>query len=66
MFIHFAFGTLGKQGKIKEQRSSVIEHILENKNLGHPVAKNSFPFFQPPIVSQFPQNHSKQLKVELT
>ncbi len=33
MFVHFAFGQLGKQGKTEEQTKQVIELILENKSL---------------------------------
>ncbi len=33
MFIHFAFGSLGKQGKTEEQTEQVIELILKNKRL---------------------------------
>lgn len=33
MFIHFAFGKLGKQGKISEQTNEVIDRILEAKQL---------------------------------
>lgn len=33
MFIHFAFGELGKQGKIIEQTNEVIEKILKPKHL---------------------------------
>jgi len=33
MFIHFAFGELGKQGRITEQTNEVIEKILEPKHL---------------------------------
>ena len=33
MFIHFAFGSLGKQGKIEEQTKQVIELILREKRL---------------------------------
>ena len=33
MFIHFAFGLLGKQGKTEEQTEQVIELILKNKSL---------------------------------
>lgn len=33
MFIHFAFSSLGKQGKIEEQTKRVIELILQEKRL---------------------------------
>ena len=33
MFIHFAFGTLGKQGKIIEQTEQVLQCILKEKRL---------------------------------
>ncbi len=33
MFIHFAFGALGKQGNIKDQTQQVIEYILKEKRL---------------------------------
>ena len=33
MFIHFAFGALGKQGKVEEQTGAVVEYILREKRL---------------------------------
>ncbi len=33
MFIHFAFGTLGKQGKLEEQTETTIQYILKEKRL---------------------------------
>ena len=33
MFIHFAFGSLGKQGKTEEQTKLVVEYILKEKRL---------------------------------
>ena len=53
MFIHFAFGQLGKQGKIKEQTDSVIGTILTQKRL---LARNCTEF-----LPSFPQKRSRRV-----
>lgn len=45
MFIHFAFGSLGKQGKIQEQTKCVIEHILKEKRLKVSKCKEFIPAY---------------------
>lgn len=48
MFIHFAFGTLGKKEKVKEQTYNVIEHILKRKRLKVSKCKEFIPAFNSP------------------
>ncbi len=45
MFIHFAFGSLGKQGNIEEQTHRVIECILREKRLKVSKCKEFIPIF---------------------
>lgn len=45
MFIHFAFGSLGKQGKTEEQTKLVIELILREKRLLVSKCKEFIPTF---------------------
>lgn len=62
MFIHFAFGQLGKQGKIKEQTEEVISKILNEKRL---VARNcteflpAFPVRGKPLPLRLPAKITK-------
>ena len=48
MFIHFAFGLLGKQGKIEGQTVSIIEYILKEKRLKISKCKEFIPAFPRP------------------
>ncbi len=45
MFIHFAFGSLGKQGETEEQTEQVIEHILKEKRILVSKCKEFIPRF---------------------
>lgn len=45
MYIHFAFGSLGKQGKIEEQTNQVIEYVLKWKRLKVSKCKEFIPAF---------------------
>lgn len=45
MYIHFAFGSLGKQGKTKEQTEKVIQLILKEKRLLVSKCKEFLPAF---------------------
>ena len=48
MFIHFAFGNIGKEGKIKDQTYNVIEHIFKEKRLKVSRCKEFIPTFNAP------------------
>ena len=43
MLIHFAFGTLGKQGKLEEQTETIIHYILKEKRLKASKCKEFIP-----------------------
>lgn len=45
MFIHFAFGTLGRQGKLQEQTEAIIQYILNEKRLKVSKCKEFIPAF---------------------
>jgi len=45
MFIHFAFGNLGKSGRVEEQTDAVIEYILKEKRLKISKCKEFIPIF---------------------
>jgi hypothetical protein len=45
MFVHFAFGKLGKEGKIEEQTKAVIDCILKKKNLKANKCQEFIPIF---------------------
>lgn len=57
MFIHFAFGMLGKQDKIEEQTESVINLILKEKRLLISKCKEFIP--------AFPQKGAKRIPPEM-
>jgi len=54
MFIHFAFGALGKQGKIREQTKAVIDCILREKRLKVSKCKEFIPIFPDPNSKPIP------------
>ena len=54
MFIHFAFGPLGKQGKTEEQTEQVIELILKNKRLKPSECPEFVPAFPDPRAKRIP------------
>jgi len=54
MFIHFAFGTLGKLGKIEEQTETVIEYILREKRLKVSKCTEFIPSFPQPGAKRIP------------
>lgn len=56
MFIHFAFGNLGKSGEIQEQTNAVIEYILREKRLKITKCKEFIPVF--------PQKGSKPIPLK--
>ncbi len=56
MFIHFAFGTLGKQGKTREQTEKVIEFVLREKKLLVSKCKEFIP--------RFPEKGAKRIPWE--
>jgi len=57
VLIHFAFGSLGKQGKIEEQTKQVIELILQEKKLLVSKCKEFIP--------AFPQKGAKRIPPEM-
>ncbi len=57
MFIHFAFGALGKQGKTEEQTRQVIELILREKRLLVSKCKEFIP--------AYPQKGAKRIPTEM-
>lgn len=54
MFIHFAFGSLGKQGKTEEQTKRVIELILRGKRLLVSKCKEFIPAYPKKGVKRIP------------
>jgi len=56
MLIHFAFGALGKQGKIEEQTEQVIELILNNKRLKVSKCTEFIPEFPKPGSIRIPMD----------
>jgi hypothetical protein len=54
MFIHFAFGTLGKQDKTEEQTDKVIELILKEKRLKASKCTEFIPVFPDPNSKPIP------------
>ena len=54
MFIHFAFGALGKRGKIREQTKAVIDRILREKRLKAHKCKEFIPIFPNPNSTPIP------------
>ena len=57
MFIHFAFGSLGKQGKTEEQAKNVIELVLGEKRLLISKCKEFIP--------AYPKKGSKRIPPEM-
>lgn len=56
MFIHFAFGSLAKQGRIEEQTSAVINCILKEKRLKVSKCKEFIPAFPQLGAKRIPRN----------
>jgi len=56
MFIHFAFGTLGRKGEIQEQTKAVIDCILKEKRLK--VSKCT------EFIPEFPEPGSKRIPLD--
>ena len=54
MFVHFAFGQLGKQGKAREQTARVIESILSQRRLLISPCTEFVPAFPPPATRRIP------------
>jgi hypothetical protein len=54
MLIHFAFGTLGKQGEILEQTQAVIDCILKEKRLKANKCEEFIPIFPDPRSKPIP------------
>jgi len=54
MFIHFAFGTLGKEGEILEQTKAVIDRILKEKRLKANKCVEFIPVFPDPKSKPIP------------
>ncbi len=59
MFIHFAFGNLGKQEKVKEQTESVVEYILREKRLKVSKCKEFLPAFPKAGAKRIPREMFK-------
>ncbi len=59
MFIHFAFGTLGKQGKLEEQTEAIIQYILKEKRLKASKCKEFIPAFPTPGAKLIPPDMFK-------
>ncbi len=59
MFIHFAFGTLGKQGKTKEQTDEVLESILKEKRLKASECTEFIPEYPKPGLTRIPMEGFK-------
>lgn len=60
MFIHFAFGTLAKQGKIDEQTEEVIEFILKEKRLKASGCTEFIPVLPQPNTKRIPMEMFKK------
>lgn len=56
MFIHFAFGPLGKQGKVEEQTQKTIDCILKERRLKISKCKEFIPTFNPAESKTMPFN----------
>lgn len=59
MFIHFAFGSLGKQGKLDEQTEAIIQYILKEKRLKVSKCKEFIPVFPTPGAKRIPADMFK-------
>lgn len=59
MFIHFAFGTLGKQGKLQKQTEAIIQHILKDKRLKVSKCKEFIPAYPEPGSKRIPHDMFK-------
>ncbi len=57
MFVHFAFGELGKQGKVEEQTEAVVECILRGKRLKVSRCTEFIP--------RFPKGGAKRIPMEM-
>lgn len=55
MFIHFAFGKLGKQGEVEEQTKAVVEYILRKKRFKVSKCKEFLPSFPEPCAKRIPR-----------
>ena len=62
MFIHFAFGYLGRQEKIAEQTKMIIECILCKKRLKVSICKEFIPVFSPQGGKMIPIDKFKRTK----
>jgi len=56
VFVHFAFGTLGKQGKVEEQTEAVVEYILREKRLKVSKCTEFIPEFPEPGMKRIPMD----------
>ncbi|MFA5275479.1 MAG: abortive infection system antitoxin AbiGi family protein [Candidatus Omnitrophota bacterium] len=54
MFIHFAFGELGRKGYIQEQTERVLKDIISPKRLKISKCKEFVPSFRPPGAKEIP------------
>ena len=54
MFIHFAFGNLGKLGRVEEQTNALIEYTLKEKRLKVSKCKEFIPVFPNPNSKPIP------------
>jgi hypothetical protein len=60
VFVHFAFGELGKQGKVKEQTDVIIECILKGKRLKMSRCTEFIPRFPKPGAKRIPMEMFKE------
>lgn len=56
MFIHFTFGTLGKQGKLEDQTEAIVQYILKEKRLKVSKCKEFIPAFPMPGAKRIPSD----------
>ena len=64
VFIHFAFGQLGKAGKEEEQTELVLQHILARRRLKVSRCVEFLPGFPPPGAKSIPTTKGKVLVVD--
>lgn len=62
MFIHFAFGNLGRLGKIEEQTNAATEYILREKRLKVSKCKEFIPVFPDPNSKPIPLKPFKKVE----
>jgi hypothetical protein len=59
VFVHFAFGELGKQGKVEEQTEAIVECILRGKRLRVSKCTEFIPEYPKPGLTRIPMEGFK-------